>query len=338
MLQLLAILCLSLLLSINSLDIFVSNNYNSTTCTTAKAQCPDISSALNISESYGNIFVRPGVYSGTGNANLCIGACVGLEGLTISGLGPPSQVLLLSSGTPFADSIALYIYENTVTAISNITFQGFINPVSTEPNKVGAIEIVRSDVRFEHVIFQNNSGILGGAIHATNSNATFNSTHFLSNTAKLHGGAIMLVNSDAVFNGCTFIRNNVSTEPANLAGTGGAVYFVGVNDLTILDSEFIDNEAEISGGAVFMDLNSNSGLKKLRGQFIARNCLFKGNTVNGLGSCVAAGNCNSRGGAIFLSTLSANMEQCRFEGNVVTTTSSSKVYSTGNCGFTNFKL
>lgn len=257
--------------------------------------------------------------------NLCIAACDGLVGVRIVGLGLPSEVVFTSFGSLFDDSIGLYIFENTVTYLANVTFEGFYNEAPQEPNKVGVIEIVDSSVSLHHVVFLNNSGVEGGAVHAKNSNVTLNGTRFEHNAAKLHGGAIMLMNSNALIVGSSFRYNNVTSEPANLAGTGGAVYFEGVNDLTIEDSEFVGNGAEIAGGAVYMNLNANSGAKKQRGRFAARTSLFQGNTVNGLGNCVSSGACNSRGGALFLTALSASLESCRFENNVVQTTSTTVV-------------
>ena len=206
-----------------------------------------------------------------------------------------------------------------------ITFAGFSNPSAQEPNKVGAIEIVDSEVTFHHVIFRNNTGVFGGAMHAKNSNVTLNSTHFDKNAAKLHGGAVMFVNSNGFIDKCSFTGNNVTSDPADIAGTGGAIYSIGVNDLTIVNSKFINNGAQISGGAVFMDLNSNSAAKTDRGTFSARDTTFSGNSVNGLGSCVSSGACNSRGGALYLSVLSTNLQGCTFDGNGVQTTSTTTV-------------
>lgn len=124
-----------------------------------------------------------------------------------------------------------------------------------------------SDVYIGNVIFQNNSGVVGGAMHVLNSNVTLNGTNFLGNSAKLHGGALMLVNSNLNIDSCLFFRNNVSTQPADLAGTGGAIYFLGVNDLSISNSEFSQNVGERAGGAIFMDLNSNTAIKTFKGKF-----------------------------------------------------------------------
>jgi hypothetical protein len=250
---------------------------------------------------------------------------MGIEGVTLTGLGLPSEIIIYNHGTTFADTIALYIYQNTITTVANMSFVGFENIVTNEPNKVGAIEVVDSQVLFKNVIFANNSGVMGGALHAKNSNVTFNSTHFERNFATLHGGAIMLVNSNAVVQGCTFLNNSVSTEPADLAGTGGAIYFLGVNDLTIADSKFLNNGAEIAGGAVFMDLNSNTGVKTDLGRFSVRTSVFRGNSINGQGSCVSSGNCNSRGGALFVNAVFASVVGCDFVGNSVQTTSTSQV-------------
>jgi hypothetical protein len=322
----LLVLAISCVFRARAQDIFVSNEYTTATCTTGTRNCPDLASALALSGSFDSIYVRPGIYNGTSNSNLCIASCTGLEGVEIRGLGLASDVIITSSGRNFADSIAMYIFGNTITAVSNITIQGFSNAVDEVPSKVGAtMVVINSAVSLENVIFNNNSGIEGGAIHARNSSVALNGTRFERNTAKLHGGAVMLTNSNAVFTGCSFRDNNVTTDPAALAGTGGAIYFFGVNDLTIVDSEFVGNRAEIAGGAVFMTMNSNTAAKVQRGKFQARNSLFQDNTVSGLGNCVSSGACNSRGGALFISALSTSVESSRFENNAVLSTSTSTV-------------
>lgn len=320
------ILCVAFFSRTAAQDVFVSNDFTADQCTVAERNCPDIVSALNISTSFSTVYLYAGVYSGTGNANICIGKCVGLKGVTLTGMGgDPAQVVLASRDVPFADTVAMYIYENTITRIANMTIQDYSNTVSTEPNKAGAMEVVNSDVFFENVVFQNNSGVIGGAMHVTNSNVTLNSTMFYHNSARLHGGGLYFINSNVEVNHCKFRHNNVSTIPANAAGTGGAIYFVGVNDLAIAHSEFHGNTAMRSGGAVFMQLNSNTGIKSLAGQFSARDSLFKGNSVKGQGNCVYSGTCNSRGGALFINALSTQLIDCVFDGNSALTTSTTEV-------------
>lgn len=244
-------------------DVYVSNDFTIETCTVIDRNCPDVTSALNISSSYDSILLYPGVYSGKDNTNICIAnTCADLRGLRIAGLGPPSSIVFSDIGTPLADTVAIIINLNTITSIVNVTFEGFANRVSA--NKAGVIEISSSTVYIENVVFQNNSGVVGGAMHVLNSNITLNGTSFLGNSAKLHGGAMMLVNTDLQMNNCLFVRNNVSTQPADLAGTGGAIYFLGVNNMIVTNSEFTQNVGERAGGAIFMDLNSNTAVKSLK--------------------------------------------------------------------------
>lgn len=317
--------CAALIARSVALDVYVSNDFTSAQCTTTERNCPDIASALDISTSYSTVYLYAGVYSGPGNANICIGQCVNLKGVTLTGLSGAGDVILASQNVPFADSVAIYIFDNTITRIANMTIQDYSNTLSTEPNKAGAMEVVNSKVLFENVVFQNNSGVIGGAIHVTNSSVTLNNTMFFRNSARLHGGGLYLLNSNAHIENCIFHRNNVSTIPANAAGTGGAIYFIGVNDLYLGNSEFLQNNAMRSGGAVFMQLNSNTGIKSLSGQFTAANCHFKDNSVNGLGNCVYSGTCNARGGALFINALSTALSHCVFDGNKALTSSTTEV-------------
>eukprot|EP01032_Pedospumella_encystans_P016013 gene16013-18288_t len=321
--------CAALFARSVALDVYVSNDFTSAQCTTTERNCPDIASALDISTSYSTVYLYAGVYSGPGNANICIGQCVNLKGVTLTGLSEAGDVILASQNVPFADSVAIYIFDNTITRIANITIQDYSNTLSTEPNKAGAMEVVNSKVLFENVVFQNNSGVIGGAIHVTNSSVTLNNTMFFRNSARLHGGGLYFLNSNAHIENCIFHRNNVSTIPANAAGTGGAIYFIGVNDLYLGNSEFLQNNAMRSGGAVFMQLNSNTGIKSLSGQFTAANCHFKDNSVNGLGNCVYSGTCNARGGALFINALSTALSHCVFDGNKALTSSTTEAAQGG---------
>lgn len=240
-------------------DVYVSNTFTDADCTEAVRNCPNINSALNISSSFSTVFIYPGIYSGTGNANVCIGKCTDIKGVKITGLGEPNEIVWALKDVPFADSVAIFIFENTIASISNMTIQDFSNTVSNEANKAGAVEIVNSRVAIDNVVFRNNSGVIGGAMHITNSSITLNSTIFNDNSAKLHGGALFFVNSDAVLDRCVFVRNNVSTLSSDVAGTGGAIYFVGVDNILLNKCRFEQNNAERAGGALFMQLNSNTG-------------------------------------------------------------------------------
>lgn len=64
---------------------------------------------------------------------------------------------------------------------------------------------------------------------------------------------------------------------------------------------------------------------KQQGKFVAVGSTFTGNVINGLGSCISSGTCNSKGGALFLNVMSTSLNNCVFEGNTVATTSTTVV-------------
>jgi hypothetical protein len=104
----------------------------------------------------------------------------------------------------------------------------------------------------ENCLFQDNSSASfwdgGGAIGtdiAGHAGMTLIDCNFLNNTALSDGGAVFSVWGDVHIEGSSFINNT------SLTGTGGAVYVLSYNQFNVLDSTFRNNDAALSGGAVY---------------------------------------------------------------------------------------
>lgn len=134
-----------------------------------------------------------------------------------------------------------------------------------------------SSVDIDSVIFQNNKGILGGALNLINSNLTMANCQFLNNGAELGGGAIATYLSNTFIQSSEFTGNNVtSSEILSTASVGGAIYILGGTDNVagIKNSVFKKNQAERGGGAVYME--SDSKTQSDEGAFFCDNVEFDG--------------------------------------------------------------
>ncbi len=120
----------------------------------------------------------------------------------------------------FEGNFEVYAYTITMITLDNVTFcrNGFT-----------AITVDRPvDMVIQNCVFVNNSGIVGGAISATNSRLSFSGDNlFLNNTGR-NGGAIHLLNSTIL------LEKN-------------------------LNISFKDNKAEQIGGAIFVESGCEQG-------------------------------------------------------------------------------
>lgn len=179
---------------------------------------------------------------------------------------------------------AIYLKDGA-TPISNCVFNN--NYLSDNSNAMGgAIFADDNSISISDCAFRNNTSPNGGALYVKLA-VTISNSNFTSNIATQHGGAIytnqsaltncIFDSNSAVLRGgafygscladnCTFINNTAIDVPSDM-GYGGACYLK--SDSEITNSEFADNTALVSGGAVY----SYSGLCTLD------NCNFKNNVV-----------------------------------------------------------
>lgn len=119
------------------------------------------------------------------------------------------------------------------------------------------------DVNIADTNFSNNFGIKGGALRIENArNVNIDGSRFLRNSAAVMGGACYF-DSDVTIKNSHFIYNVVNTSlESDIAQTssndGGAIYNIG--NLTLQDSDFINNTAPAFGGAVYHSATKDNTL------------------------------------------------------------------------------
>jgi predicted outer membrane repeat protein len=160
----------------------------------------------------------------------------------------------------------------------------------------------------------------GGAIHAETSILNVTDSSFIENVADDYGGAIcsgnLLHNTNNTFiKNCTFKSNEAADYD------GGAIYLFNSKSCSIEDSIFIENSAELDGGAIYAEgcklFVTNSSFKSNYCEYniasycygggairaisaIIKKCLFESNYVSGSGDV--------GGGAITLGQFSGDNE------------------------------
>jgi len=115
---------------------------------------------------------------------------------------------------------------------------------------------------FSDLVVENNSAARGGAILFRNSSeATLSDSIFTSNTATGRGGAIY------VDYGATMTFTDLIFDSNSTGGSGGAIYmddnasqYGSGTTVSLYDSEFTDNSADMKGGAIAL-YNSNTYLE-----------------------------------------------------------------------------
>ena len=178
---------------------------------------------------------------------------------------------------------------------------------------INALSSTQITAQFIRSTFTDNSSATnGGAVsfdlrgYAGNSNLKITNCEFTENQAETSGGAIDIKGPSATWLDMDFIVSGSTTFSDNQAGTdGGAIcfnaqYVRDTRTYSISGSEFSNNSAEQSGGAVYI---CQSG-----GEFSLESNRFEGNTAQ------------SNGGAIFsacktLNILGSETEKSEFKSN-----------------------
>lgn len=214
------------------------------------------------------------------------------------------------------------------------------------------VHIVRSNPSFDHVTFQGNSAVYGGAIRAEifNNDLRITNSLFIDNYASTAGGAIYAVMptgpDDPVLEvtGSVFRRNNVGNISDTYNNTsGGAIYVEGNSIIT--GSKFIENEAQAytvyardgryaRGGAVYID----KGFSEIKATtFMGNACRMGAHYQSPDKSCAYGGAVYLASGTIILSNdLLVNNE---LEGGRYPDHRGSGVFiASGNCTIVNSTL
>lgn len=109
-----------------------------------------------------------------------------------------------------------------------------------------------TNVNISNTTFENNAGILGGALHLRNlERVKIENCVFFNNHAAASGGGCYIFNisAPALVQNCYFEKNSID-DPYNIAESqGGAITCL--SNLNIENCEFVNNSAQLFGGSIF---------------------------------------------------------------------------------------
>ena len=138
---------------------------------------------------------------------------------------------------------ALYVVSSSAVVVHNSTF---IN--NTAGSDGGAVSLYEAVFHDHQNIFHGNRARWGGAIGATYSMITIDSSSYSSNTAD-YGGAVYAYSSSVALSHNSFYNNEA-------ADVGGAFYSIYNSNITAYNSSFDNNKARYRGGAISSYLSS----------------------------------------------------------------------------------
>ena len=200
------------------------------------------------------------------------------------------NVTLINGNNATSDGGAIYWSGSNGTVES--TF--FINNTATSDGGAIYYAPTATDCKVIDCTFENNTaGDNGGAIDWNATTGVLNGTTFINNKAGDNGGALCREENAAGGYG----NNNVFIS--NTATQGGAIAWMKSESITINKYTFIDNTAEVSGGAIFVGEGS--------GNCIINESYFEGNnvtrTTGGHGGAIEW---YAQSGAVYTSTFNNN--------------------------------
>lgn len=344
-----------ILQSVYSVIIEVNPSYTSATCTLDTLQCPTLLSAVSIVNSDDEIHIAPGFYSGDENVEICSQGC-SFTNVKIIGTGDVDFVTdefftftdsnygnnVVIDGTSLDEDTynrAFYVKNNNFNLFSKITFQNFrVSSKFTTPvldfDQGGAALYLSNNidpVSFDTVQFIQNSAQIGASIAAVDSGGVvISSSNFINNLVSYGGGAIIVKSTNLTISDSFFTYNRaLSTESTSgerdFSASGGAILQLGseLNSLIITNSNFTSNIAQHSGGAITTEPVGVT--TRAYGYVYISGSTFTNNTANGEGNCFSTSTCNTRGGAIFVSSTNVTISDVLFEYNSVLTSSTTTV-------------
>ena len=169
------------------------------------------------------------------------------------------------------DSNRAYSYGGAIAAGENTIIEiydsDFINDTSIKDSG-GAIYFINVNAVISNSNFINCHGQFGGAICDLNSKITISKSKFSNNKASYRGGAVYSLYGSFHMTDCVF-RDN-------LGKNGGAIFVDNSTSCYVTSSLFINNIANLYGGAIYLILNN---LSDDVGNYYANNKALKGNDL-----------------------------------------------------------
>jgi predicted outer membrane repeat protein len=230
-----------------------------------------------------------------------------LDGFTIQGANNPGGTSIGGGGMEIQDGAP--VIRNCSFVNNSSSFEGagiFISSSSPTivnctiaDNSVGeggvgaGVFALESNPTFVDCHFENNDAFFGSGLYAIESNVVIENTTFTQHSANDTGGALYL----SEFSHAS-ISNSTFTD--NTSGSGGAIYS-DKSHFNITGSTFTDNSANFDGGAIALELSSDTstidstlftdnsaenggaiGIIEI-GAIVATDCNFTENTASGFG-------------------------------------------------------
>lgn len=284
-----------------------------------------IQHAVDAASDGDTIQLAPMTYNGVGNLDVKIMN----KGLTIMGVGDPSQVVLDASGEAYhrgflvidptspvrfanimiygatgADQDTLFGWSAGGVWVQNaeITFSNCRFVKDQAINVGGAIYAKYSTVRVEDCAFDTCWAISpgGGAIYLSYCNScTIVNSRFSHDFAGVEGAGILASHSNVAIRDCEFLDCSTHSGIFDVEGYGGAI-FAAHGSTTVAHCNFFRNSTYREGGAI----------ESWEGSFRVDSSLFVNNYVRGVydGGPPRTG----EGGAIYLLGSSSIVNSCTF--------------------------
>lgn len=223
------------------------------------------------------ITIQDGTYQGPGNRELRFDG----RGVTLISANGPAQTIIDAEGN--GRHFLFNKGEGNDSVISGFTLTG-----GRFTGAGGSIFISGASPIIENCILSDNKATMyGGAIAAIGGSPVFRNLTLIHNEAPL-GGGMFLQAVTAQLDSITF--------NANVAEQGGGLYGYDAT-ITVLQSDFIDNTAELFGGGIYV---TGTGGKLT------------------LVSCNLTGNGSENGGALCSYTIATDIFTCNFRDNSAT--------------------
>ena len=257
-----------------------------------------------------------------GGAIYTVGGTIALTDCVLDG---NDVTKLETSASQNRGGAAIYAKDAQVTLVNtNVTNNGRSELDRSKGDMVNAvINLINSNAAITGGLFENNTGIYGGAIIANGDGSqtlTVSGATFKNNKA-YNGGAIDISSMITDISDCTF-DNNWVVGPGSTGyyGIGGAVATDGSGSFSLTGSNFTGNKAtglNASAGAVSVGLDQGCPAT-------IDGCVFKENTAE------------LKGGAVFIAGYDddATVSNCNFSDDNTAEIGSS-IYNGGNLKLTN---
>jgi len=237
---------------------------------------------VNVSTTYNSYGYGSSIYHSNGNASI-IGSKFINNTLNVSGTnGYGLSIYHIGQGSLLVED-SLFI-NGTTSGSGQIAYQGSdnltvrrVNFTNNYAQRSGAAIYTKQDAYVDNCTFINNSVKMfrGAAFYLDDSNShkvILNNSLFVNSTSSA-GGAVFITNAQAVVDNCSFIGGN----SVDWNGGGIRQYF---GNLTVLNSNFVNNTANVSGGAISFDESSSESY------LVVNNSNFTNNFAKGNGGAV----------------------------------------------------